>query len=88
MEENTPKGIAEFPLTEMTARYIVNDLAENFTSRIRWSKHVKQRMLERGVTSRQILTLRVGGSTKEPPRLSEFGACYSLGRVGVEHVSL
>lgn len=57
MDENTPKGIVEFPLTEMTARYIVNDLAENYTSRIRWSRHVKQRMLERGVTSRQILTL-------------------------------
>lgn len=57
MEENTPKGIAEFPLTENTARYIINDLAENFTDRIRWSRHVKLRMIERGITSRQILTL-------------------------------
>jgi hypothetical protein len=57
MEENTPKGIAEFPLTEKTARLILNDLAENFTDRIRWSRHVRSRMTERGITSRQVLTL-------------------------------
>mgnify|MGYP000104566661 CR=1 FL=1 len=57
MNNNKPKGIDEFPLTEVTARKIINDLAENYTNRIRWSKHVKQRMLERSVTSGQILTL-------------------------------
>jgi hypothetical protein len=36
---------------------MMNDLAENHTNRIRWSKHVKQRMFERGVTTSQILTL-------------------------------
>ncbi len=59
MDENTPKGIVEFPLTEMTARYIVNDLAENYSSRIRWSRHVKQRMLERGVAAGKIIELTV-----------------------------
>jgi len=59
MGENTPKGIVEFPLTEMTARYIVNDLAENYTSRIRWSRHVKQRMLERGLAAGKIIELTV-----------------------------
>jgi len=57
MAKTNPQGIDEFPLTEGTARKIINDLAENFTHRIRWSKHVKQRMLERSVTSGQILTL-------------------------------
>lgn len=57
MEENYPKGIAEFPLTENSARRIINDLASHHTARIRWSRHVKQRMLERGVTTRQVLTL-------------------------------
>ena len=57
MTKTSPQGIDEFPLTEGTARKIINDLAENFTHRIRWSKHVKQRMLERSVTSGQILTL-------------------------------
>ena len=57
MEENTPKGIAEFPLTQKTARLILNDLAENFTSRICWSRHMRLRMVERGITTRQVLTL-------------------------------
>jgi len=57
MSSNTPEGINEFPLTEGSARKIINDLAENHTNRIRWSGHVKKRMAERGVTARQILTL-------------------------------
>ncbi len=57
MNDKKPEGIDEFPLTEGSARKIINDLAQNYTHRIRWSKHVKQRMLERSVTSGQILTL-------------------------------
>lgn len=57
MEISKPEGIYEFPLTEVTARKIINDLANNHTSRIRWSKHVKKRMSERGVSSGQVLIL-------------------------------
>ena len=57
MSKEKPKGISEFPLTESSARKIINELAENYTNRIRWSGHVKARMAERGVTARQILTL-------------------------------
>lgn len=57
MTTNEPQGVDEFLLTEGTAIKIINDLAKNHTHRIRWSKHVKTRMLERGVTSGQILTL-------------------------------
>ena len=57
MSPDSPKGVDEFPLTEATARQIIVDLAENYTHRIRWSQHVKQRMIERGVTTGQILTL-------------------------------
>lgn len=57
MNVDLPKGVNEFPLTETTARQIIIDLAENHTHLIRWSKHVKQRMIERGVTTGQILTL-------------------------------
>lgn len=57
MNNKKPQGVDEFPLTEITARKIINDLAQNYTNRIRWSKHVKQRMTKRGVTSGQILTL-------------------------------
>ena len=57
MNDNKPQGVYEFPLTEDTARNIVRNLANNYTNRIRWSGHVKKRMLERGVSSRQIMTL-------------------------------
>ncbi|ALS97166.1 DUF4258 domain-containing protein [Lacimicrobium alkaliphilum] len=57
MDTNHPQGVDEFPLTEGTARKIINDLAENHTHRIRWSRHVKERMKERRITSGQILTL-------------------------------
>lgn len=57
MEKSEPQGVEEFPLTEGTARQIINNLAEYHTDRIRWSKHVKERMQQRGVTTGQILTL-------------------------------
>lgn len=57
MDKRKPQGINEFPLTEVTARLLINDLAENYTHRIRWSKHLKQRMAERRVTTGQILIL-------------------------------
>lgn len=57
MSDDKPKGIAQFPLQENTARKIINDLAENYTNRILFGTYVKKRMRERGVTSRQILTM-------------------------------
>jgi len=57
MSNTEPQGVDEFPLTEGTARQIINNLAEHHTDRIRWSKHVKERMQERDVTTGQILTL-------------------------------
>ena len=54
MNNTDPQGVDEFPLTEGTARQIINNLAEHHTHRIRWSKHVKERMQERGVTASQI----------------------------------
>ncbi len=38
MSENKALGVDELPLTEKTARKIINDLAENHTQRIKWSK--------------------------------------------------
>ncbi|CNH92807.1 DUF4258 domain-containing protein [Yersinia pekkanenii] len=60
MESNTPlpyqgTAVREFPLSSVSTRKIVNDLAANHTGRIRISAHAKQRMSERCVTLRQIL---------------------------------
>jgi len=49
MKKNNPQGTVVFTLSEYAARKIINDLAENHTDQIRWSKHIKERMLERGV---------------------------------------
>jgi len=57
MNDNKPKGIEQFPLQENTARKIINDLAENYTGRIFFSPHAKERMSERGVTTSQILRM-------------------------------
>lgn len=57
MGSTEPQGVDEFPLTEGTARQLINNLAEHHTDRIRWSKHVKERMQERDITTGQILTL-------------------------------
>ncbi|EOU2320192.1 DUF4258 domain-containing protein [Yersinia enterocolitica] len=62
MESNTPSryqgmSIKEFPLSSISARKLVNDLAMNHTDRIRMSTHAKQRMSERCVTLRQILSI-------------------------------
>ncbi len=57
MTDDKPKGIEQFPLQENTAREIINNLAENYTNRIFFSKHVKERMLKRRVTTSQILMM-------------------------------
>lgn len=57
MNSSKSQGINEFPLTEGTARKIINELAESYTHRILWSRHVKARMVEREVTTGQILAL-------------------------------
>ncbi|TBR41380.1 DUF4258 domain-containing protein [Marinomonas agarivorans] len=57
MKVNKPQGITVFPLSEYTARKIMKDLATNHTEKIRWSQHIKRRMNERGITTKQILIL-------------------------------
>lgn len=57
MANGIANKVLELPLSEKAARNIMRDLAENHTYKIRWSRHVKQRMLERGVLSGQIYAL-------------------------------
>lgn len=80
MESNTPshyQGIAirEFPLSAISARKIVNDLAVNSTGRIRLSTHAKQRMSERRVTLRQIMSVFISKHSRfiEAPHLTAAG---------------
>ncbi len=57
MDFKTPLTVKEFPLSQGSARKIINNLASNHTGRILLSAHAKQRMLERRVTLRQILNV-------------------------------
>ncbi|WP_320153379.1 DUF4258 domain-containing protein [uncultured Tolumonas sp.] len=52
-----PTVISEFPLTDHSAKQIIRDLAENHTGRIKFSKHIRERMIERRVTDAQILSV-------------------------------
>ncbi|WP_242689524.1 hypothetical protein [Photorhabdus cinerea] len=69
MEENELPMIREFPLSSVSAKRIINELAENHTGRIKYTHHVKQRRIERGVTIRQIINIlksRYNHITEQP----------------------
>lgn len=58
MPEKPPIGnVSEFPLSEIKARETIVDMANHYSERIRFGSHVQQRMLERGVTTVEILSV-------------------------------
>ncbi|MCC8456389.1 DUF4258 domain-containing protein [Photorhabdus aegyptia] len=57
MEENGLPIIREFPLNSVSAKRIISELVGNHTGRIKYTHHVKQRMVERRVTTRQIINV-------------------------------
>ncbi|PSW20187.1 DUF4258 domain-containing protein [Photobacterium sanctipauli] len=52
-----PAPVSQFPLQAGTALKIVNDLATNFKSRVRFSGHCRDRMKERGIRERDIFNV-------------------------------
>ena len=57
MDIKKPHTVKEFPLRPNSALSIVRDLAENHTQLVRFSLHAKERMLERGVTNKQVFDI-------------------------------
>lgn len=57
MDNKSPLAIAEFPLTEQSAKKIIRDLASNHTNRIKFRRHTKDRQGQRVITDRQILNV-------------------------------
>lgn len=49
--------VSEYPLSDHSAKLIIRDIGENHTGRIRFSKHIRERMIERCVTDLQILSV-------------------------------
>ncbi|WP_422138204.1 DUF4258 domain-containing protein [Endozoicomonas sp. ALC020] len=54
MDSKKPHTVEEFPLKPNSALNIVRDLADNHTQSVRFSQHAKDRMLERGVSNKQV----------------------------------
>lgn len=61
-----------FPLQEKITRKIVQDLALNASHKIRFGSHAKQRMIERGVSTKQVMTVLQDNASRftEKPHLT------------------
>lgn len=58
MTDKPPIGnVTEFPLSEKTARKTLVDMANHHSEKIRFSTHAQERMLERGVTTAEVLSI-------------------------------
>lgn len=57
MDAKKPPPIQDFPLQPKKAREILITLATEYTHYIRYSKHAKERMVERGVTNKQVFDI-------------------------------
>ncbi|MCJ8269193.1 MAG: DUF4258 domain-containing protein [Psychrosphaera sp.] len=55
MNNKSPAGVNELPLSQNTAKKIIKELALNHTNSVKLSSHARQRMKQRGVTNTQIL---------------------------------
>ncbi|EPX6937051.1 DUF4258 domain-containing protein [Vibrio parahaemolyticus] len=75
MGKSEPLKISEFPLTPKSARMLIKDLAENHTSRIKFSKHARERLSDRDITIQQVLCVLKSSSNRfhELPYPTEAG---------------
>ncbi len=76
MAPKRPKAIQEFPLSSSSARTLIMDLANHHSHRIRFSRHVRERMQQRGVSNRQIFQVLRSKSSRftEPPHPTASGS--------------
>lgn len=56
-DNNQLHGVLEFPLTPKTTLKLINALANLYPSRIKIGQHTKDRMLERGISTRDIFNV-------------------------------
>ncbi|WP_263081559.1 DUF4258 domain-containing protein [Endozoicomonas sp. Mp262] len=69
MDVTKPRPYKEFPLTRQSAKKIIKELAKKYSSRVKFGKHARERMIERNITNRQVFeVLRSDHSffTEEP----------------------
>ncbi|ARR46700.1 hypothetical protein CAY59_20870 [Vibrio campbellii] len=56
-KHSVPAAVVEFPLQPRTALQLINLLANHYSSRVRIGQHTKQRMQQRGITTRDIFNV-------------------------------
>lgn len=54
MERSEPSTVSEFPLTVQSAKSLIRDLAANHSSRVKFSRHARERLLERDIAIAQV----------------------------------
>lgn len=62
-KSSIPAAVVEFPLQPRTALQLINLLANDYSSRVKIGLHTKQRMRERGITTRDIFNVLKSGRT-------------------------
>ncbi|MBB1485560.1 DUF4258 domain-containing protein [Oceanospirillum sediminis] len=75
MEKTEPSVISEFPLSIQSAKNLIRDLSENHSTRIKFSKHARERLLERDITLTQVFSVLSSRSSRffEQPWLTPSG---------------
>lgn len=56
-KSSLPAAVVEFPLQPRTALQLINLLANDYSKRVKIGQHTKQRMRERGITTRDIFNV-------------------------------
>ena len=75
MTKNKPLTVIEFPLTEKSAKNIIQDLAKNHAHKIKISKHARERLYERDISLLQIFSILKSNSSRfhEEPHQTPYG---------------
>lgn len=90
MADKPPIGnVTEFPLSEKSAQNTIIDMACHYSERIRFSAHAQERMLQRGVTTLEVLSIMRSRNSQftEPPCQTPKGSWkfnlrgYAAGKV-------
>lgn len=64
MERSEPSTVSEFPLTVQSAKSLIRDLAANHSSRVKFSKHARERLQERDITIAQVFAVLKSHSSR------------------------
>ena len=64
MERSEPSTVSEFPLTVQSAKKLIRDLALNHSARVKFSRHARERLLERDITVTQVFSVLKSHSSR------------------------